>query len=99
MGNQYANKKNPPFWTDERLANLVKLRKEGKSFGLIRKELGCTKNQALAAWNRRILKKKFPSDIPEEERHQPTAPAKPTLAWVPGVKSGGSYKAGVLKYD
>lgn len=97
MGNQYANKKNPPFWTDERLANLVKLRKEGKSFGLIRKELGCTKNQALAAWNRRILKKKFPSDIPEEKRCQPIVPAKPTLAWVPGVDNGCNYKTKSMK--
>lgn len=100
MGNQHSNKRKPPFWTEDKLAKLKKLREDdNKSFGKIAKELGCTKNQALAAWNRRILKKKFPSDIPEEERHQSTAPAKPTLAWVPGVGSSSRYKTGVLKYD
>jgi hypothetical protein len=100
MGNQHTNKNKPSFWTEHKLAKLKKLRKKDKkSFGKIGKELGATKNQVLAAWNRKIIKKKFRSDLPEEERPQPIVPSKPTLAWVPGVGSSGKYKTGVLKYD
>jgi hypothetical protein len=100
MGNQYSNKRKPSFWTEDKLAKLKKLREEEKkSFGNIGKELGATKNQVLAAWNRRIIKKKFRSDLPEEERPQPISSSKPTLAWVPGVGSSGKYKTGVLKHD
>jgi hypothetical protein len=53
----------------------------------------------LAAWNRKIIKKKFKSDLPEEERAKPIVPSKPTLAWIPGVGSSGKYKTGVLKHD
>lgn len=99
MGNQYYRNGQPLFWTEARLEKLKELRGQNKSFGKIANEIGCTKNQALAAWNRKILKKKFPSDIPKEKRSQPAAPSKPTLAWVPGVESGGKYKTGVLKHD
>ena len=100
MGNQHTNKNKPSFWTEDKLAKLRKLREEdGKSFDKICKELGATKNQVLGAWNRKIIKKKFKSDLPEEERVKPIVPSKPTLAWVPGVGSSGKYKTGVLKHD
>jgi hypothetical protein len=100
MGNQYSNKKKPSFWTEDKLAKLRKLREnDKKSFGKIGKELGATKNQVLAAWNRKIIKNKFRSDLPEEELAKPIVPSKLTLAWVPGVGSSGKYKTGVLKYE
>ena len=93
MGNQYSNKRKPSFWTEDKLAKLKKLREnDKKSFGKIGKELGATKNQVLAAWNRKIIKKKFRSDLPEEEWCKPIVPSKPTLAWVPRVGSNGKYK-------
>lgn len=99
MGNQYYRSGSPVFWTEEKLDLLKRLRGQNKSFGKIANEIGCTKNQALAAWNKKILKKKFPSDLPEEKRPQTAVFSKPTLAWVPGVESGGKYKTGVFKHD
>lgn len=90
MPNQHHNKNRPSFWTEKRLANLNELRNRGLSFEKISLIIGCTKNQALGAWNRKIAKKKFPSDFPNKPK--PVGSGKPTLAWVPGVGSNGKYK-------
>lgn len=97
MPNQHDNKNKPSFWTEERLAKLNELRTRGLSFEKISLIIGCTKNQSLGAWNRKIAKKKFPSDFPNKPK--PVGNGKPTLAWVPGVESGGKYKTGALKHD
>ena len=97
MPNQHHNKNRPSFWTEERLAKLNELRNRGGSFEKISLIIGCTKNQALGAWSRKIMKKKFPSDFPNKPK--PVGSGKPTLAWVPGVESGGKYKTGALKHD
>lgn len=90
MPNQHHNKNRPSFWTEERLARLNELRNFGLSFEKISRIMGCTKNQALGAWTRNIMKKKFPSDFPNKPK--PVGSGKPTLAWVPGVGSNGKYK-------
>lgn len=97
MPNQHHNKNKPSFWTEERLAKLNELRNRGGSFEKISRIIGCTKNQALGAWTRKIMKKKFPSDFPNKPK--PVGNGKPTLAWVPGVESGGKYRTGALKND
>lgn len=99
MPNQYTSKYNTGFWTEERIAALAELRAKGLSFGKIANEIGCTTNQALSAWYRKVEGRKFRSDYikKNEDRAKLEEDRKPTLAWVPGLTSTKAYKLEVFR--
>lgn len=82
-------------WTDEMVARLVEMRKEGRTFKDISADFGVSPNAIMSVWHRRVLKSKHPSREPGYRNGKAVQPyiggSVPSVCYVPGLISNGKY--------